>query len=217
MTTIDRTGCDATRHGDMSAYVRYRCRCTDACTDHYLYYKRLRNGQPYRRRIDATGPRRRIRALYAIGHTCATIAHTAGLHPRMIQQLGTENRLYVTPATFKAVADAYTRLAHTTGTSPTTAKRAAWWGYPPPAAWGDDIDDPAADPAAPRDPDHVDDVLVEKVLAGKASPKDLSKAERIAVVDRGLAKHVSMSRLGQVLSASHDAIRELAAANQAAA
>lgn len=104
-------------------------------------------------RIDATGTRRRIRALIAIGWTQTAIAARLGwtvqnLSARMVQGTrGTE----VTERTRKAVVTMYDDLWQQpqTGGHATRARAlAARHGWPPPLAWDDDaIDDPTASPA----------------------------------------------------------------------
>lgn len=213
---IDRTGCPARRHGNMSAYQRYGCRCADARNAEYLYYKHVRNGLPYRRRIDATGSRRRVQALYAIGHTGHTIAQAAGLHPRQVQQVGSPKlRRYVSAGTAQAIANAYNQLATTPGTSDTTRQRAAWWGFQPPQWWGDDIDDPAVNPPS-ADPDLVDDVLVARVLAQRADPKTLNRAEQAAAVAEAARRGIPRSTVAELLNVSYSTYTRLANQTQAA-
>lgn len=216
-TTIDRTNCAATRHGTINAYQRHHCRCDDARHDTYLYYKHARNGLPYRRRIDATGTRRRVQALYAHGHTGHTIAAHSGLHTRQIQQLGAPaGRRWVTPDTATAVTRAYQQLATQPGTSDDTRRRAAASGYLPPHVWGDDIDDPTANPAAPTDPDHVDEVLVARALAGDTTAaRALTKAERAEAVHIGRRRGLAPTTLAELLGANNRTINALAATTAA--
>ena len=113
--------------------------------------------------VDATGTRRRIQALVAVGFTHKAIAPHIGVHAHYVGDLAA-NRV-VTSRHARAVTAAYDRLwnadplAH--GVTPAAVKRsrnlAAREGWPPPLAWDDDhIDDPACRPelgAASRRPD----------------------------------------------------------------
>lgn len=210
MTDVDRSTCTAHRHGTLSAYQRYACRCTDARDAAYLYYKHARNGQPYRRRIDATGSRRRVQALYAIGHTGDTIAAAAGLNPRHVQHVGSpKHRRYVTPATADAIAAAYDQLVTVPGSSVKTRQRAAWWGFLPPQWWADDIDDPTIDPLAEPDPAYVDAVLVDQVLAEQTPATALSPIERAAAARLGHRRGMPQSHLIRVLQMSGPTLADL--------
>lgn len=105
------------------------------------------------RTIDATGTRRRIQALVAIGWPLTHIARHLGIHPRPLTNLTRVDRVTLTTA--RRIEAGYRRLS---GLDPnrngvpqnqaTTARRTAtargWHG---PLAW-DDIDDPAALPEA---------------------------------------------------------------------
>lgn len=166
--------CPAPRHHTMSAY-HDGCRSPAARQDHYLYTKRRRTGQPWRRTHDATGTRHRIQALYAIGHTATTIAQHTGLHPRVIQRAGTGPHRRVTTTTRQLIADAYLELRHTPGTSTTNLHRAQHRGWPTPDewdAWGPDHIDTPDDPTPVIDP-----VAIQKVINRQLSLDNLTPAE----------------------------------------
>lgn len=115
--------------------------------------------------VDATGTRRRIRALLALGHRHTEITAAAGGHYSNVtlHQEGDK----VTKAVADAFRMAYDRLSMTPGTSQLTAARAKRNGYAPPLAWDDDtIDDPNAQPATDLDTDEelIDEVVVEKLM-----------------------------------------------------
>lgn len=107
----------------------------------------------------ATGLTRRVRALYAIGWTCADQAREAGVSKQQITRLLRGDFQRATPATVQRVTTLYRRLSMTVPTDPPPAGRgyvplherarrdAARRGYAPPLAWDDDtIDDPNAEP-----------------------------------------------------------------------
>ena len=147
---LDRSRCTASRHGTMSAYTRAGCRCADAREAKRLYVKRQRVGRPEIRRVDATGARRRIRALMALGHTMTVIGRTAGITPDCVSQVANQRR-WLAPATHAKIVAAYDRLSMVVGGSPRIRRYARDRGWPPPLAWEDGtIDDPAARPVFGR-------------------------------------------------------------------
>ena len=103
--------------------------------------------------VDATGTRRRLQALMAIGWPQLRLAPHFGLHPHYVTELLRQPRVYGTTAV--AVAAAYDRLwnqdprQHGVDVGPykKTVNQARANAWPPPAAWDDEeIDDPAAHP-----------------------------------------------------------------------
>jgi hypothetical protein len=95
--------------------------------------------------LDATGTRRRIQALVAIGHTYRSIARTAGCSFRRLQAI-CDGQTTVRQALADKVAKAYREMSDTPGPDTRARNRAAANDWPPPAAWDDDtIDDPAAE------------------------------------------------------------------------
>jgi len=102
---------------------------------------------------DATGTRRRIQALMAIGWTQLSLGPHFGCHPRYVTYLMRRPSVYGTTAV--NVAAAYDRLwnkeplRHGVPLGPSNWVRnyARTQGWPPPAAWDDDaIDDPNRGP-----------------------------------------------------------------------
>lgn len=155
---------------------------------------RLRGG----RAIPALGYQRRIKALMALGWSYQALADAAGWahrnHVRRVVegQKGKPTR-YLERATASTIGEVFERLCMTVPQGP-YAKRtrmlAARKGYLPPLAW-DDIDDPNERPAkvyshAKRvDRDHVDPIVIERVLAGDRQP--MTTKERREVVARARA------------------------------
>lgn len=97
--------------------------------------------------VDATGTRRRVQALCAIGFSVMEQARQLGVTEMTVRNLMTKRTVQVaTAARHKAL---YERLCESTpapGRGPTRARsHAAKSGWPPPSAWFD-IDDPNEQP-----------------------------------------------------------------------
>lgn len=167
-------------------------------------------------RVDATGTRRRLQALVAIGYSQSRLAQRLGLLPTNFPTLLARDG--VTARTAREVVALYDELwntpqygtDHRSRISANRARRmAAKRGWPPPMAWDDDtIDAPDAEPAAEYDEQH-DPVLVERVLAGDRFDRgQLTDADKLEVarrlVDRGQA-----SRVGSVLRISWTTAKKL--------
>jgi AraC-like DNA-binding protein len=103
------------------------------------------------RYVDATGTRRRVQALMAIGHTVVTIAAESGVDGSVIHDV-LNGCPTVRGITADRIAAAYDWLSERQPTGrqasiTVSVKRAAREGWAPPAAWDDDrIDDPDAYP-----------------------------------------------------------------------
>lgn len=148
-------------------------------------------------KIDATGTRRRLQGLVAIGYSQSYLARRLGIHPG---NFGTmfHHRGQVVVATARAVADLYDELSMTprqavdqrTKISISRAKnQAARSMWLPPLAWDDDtIDDPAAQPEVgfevARTKADVDEVAVQRFIDGDLPPSMLTTADRREVVAR---------------------------------
>jgi len=100
--------------------------------------------------LDATGTRRRIQALRAIGYSARALAEASTAGECVIERI-CNGQPTVRGVVAAKIQDAYAKLSQTpapAGRSATRAKSyAAAQGWEPPAAWDDDeIDDPAATP-----------------------------------------------------------------------
>lgn len=149
-------------------------------------------------RVDATGTRRRLQALTAIGWSVELLGAQLGRRPNSLSRSMTGNS--VTARTAHAVATLYERLCNTTPPRMTSEQRAAAHaarahaaarGWLPPLAW-DDIDtDPTPPPAitgASQEND-MDEIAVERALAGDhITYDDLTRAEQQEVVRRLTAR-----------------------------
>lgn len=101
--------------------------------------------------VDATGTRRRLQALYAIGHGCYRIADASPeINDRTIDYILRGKRTQVTVATRDAVTAVYAQLATQPGGGTRARNRATAEGWPDPTFWEDygHIDDRTFDPAS---------------------------------------------------------------------
>lgn len=135
--------CQHTRATD---YGNYGCRCPGARTARERQRKQRHLRPP--RYVDATGARRRIQALMAIGHSQNDLAQALGrkragsLGPFLWQR----GRHQVTYELHERIRQVYEQLWDKPGTGKRAAlvsEHAAAKGWPPPLWWDDDvIDDP---------------------------------------------------------------------------
>lgn len=105
---------------------------------------RDRSGREF---VPAVGVRRRIHALYAIGHTAETVAAACDLDATSVRNAVNAPGEWITWEKANQVSLAYDRLWNVAGPSPHNRGRAVSLGWAPPLAWDDEtIDDPAAKP-----------------------------------------------------------------------
>jgi hypothetical protein len=187
MTTVKHAECTARYHGHYWTVARGCC-CPQALDAYRDYRRARRRGQQLV--IDATGTRRRVQALAAMGYGAEHIAQISGVSERTIRQMYTSQSSRITARKATAINATYNRLRHTPGPSQLARARARNRGWPDPAyweAWGD-IDTPEP----PPDPDLVDEVAVERAIHGDTAVVDrLADAERLAVAQQLLAAGAS--------------------------
>lgn len=163
--------------------------------------------------VDATGTIRRVRALMAVGYSGRAIADAANSTDARIQRIASGVQPMVRAGLAKRVARAYRALAfqpvpHNQFTA-RARNRAARMGWDGPFAWGDTIDDPAAEPE--RD----EPVKAERKRHGTADPErvmELTRQGRTAyeiALDLGVHERTVVRIRGRA--------RDNAAAEQAAA
>ncbi len=121
--------------------------------------------------VDATGTRRRISALVALGYPLPTLA--AQLRRRTDSLTRTLTAHHVTTATARAVDDLYDQLSGTPAPDSSATRNAREFprkhSWAPPLAW-DDIDtDPAPNPTSTeyQVADRLDELVVERAVAGQ--------------------------------------------------
>ena len=156
--------------------------------------------------VDATGSRRRMQALAAMGWAPARVAGVAGLTRQLAVGICRGRVQWVWASTADSVRAAYDELSMRPFVPSSVVERGhqtrlrtlvAAQGWVPPLAWDDDtIDDPAAVPhgQVPEPGDgsaQVDDAVLARVLAG--TPHATTAAERAVLVPelaaRGLSDH----------------------------
>lgn len=129
------------------------------------------------RTIDATGTRRRLQALVAIGWPVTHIARHIGTHPRPLTELTRAE--HVSRRNAQRVGIAYRRLCALSPASDgvprnqiTAARRmAAARHWASPLAWDDNIDDPQAQP-------DLDGVTNRHRIAKRANPVEIAAEVR---------------------------------------
>lgn len=173
-----------------TCYSNHGCRCDDcrALNRDYMFWRAgmIRAGRPPVKSIDATGTRRRIEALMALGWGAGELARRLGTTVQAVNVYRTEER--VVPATAQRVAALYDelwnrrpepttmpeRISHTR-----TLKFARERGFAPPMAW-DDIDhDDAPQQGVEVD---VDEVRVALAVDGgrvELTPREREEAVRV--------------------------------------
>lgn len=105
--------------------------------------------QASHRGVNSVGTRRRVQALAWMGWTVAEVALRAGTTPSSLRSLIQPKRR-ISYALAMRVAAVYDELSCTRGRSNFAAGKARDLGFAPPAAWDDDIDNPAAKPRGIR-------------------------------------------------------------------
>jgi hypothetical protein len=146
--------------------------------------------------VDATGPRRRVQALAAIGHSLRYQRSRTGISSTAQFRLAAARVQYIDAGAAAEIAAMFRDLEHTRGLSKRAVTWAKRYGWAPPAAW-DDIDDPDEQPDLGGD--LVDEVAVQRVIDGKAAFHDLNEPEKALAVNRlrdaGASRNTTAVRL----------------------
>lgn len=130
--------------------------------------------------VPKIGTIRRIQALLAMGWPHHEMQRRSGIATTSVIR---NNSLWVTRATYDAIATLYRELSQQAGPSPHTRGQALRLGYHSPADWDDIDNDLTPDiEAVPRDQSDVDENVVYRLLAGELVPA--TTAERREVVAR---------------------------------
>lgn len=101
-------------------------------------------GLPDHAIVDSTGTHRRVRAMAAMGYPVADTLREISAQSAMM------HRPTVTAGTARKTIKLYRERSYVPGPSPRAAQIARSKGWPPPAAWNNDIDDPRATPCGIR-------------------------------------------------------------------
>lgn len=205
--------CPKTRHehGTTTAYKTDGCRCEDcraACAAAWRETSRLKAyGRFQPGRLDATGARRMLQALAAVGWSARALHARSDLYTTHIQVIRSGRARWVTAETERSVKALYDRLwdqcpprgdRHQVGAITRTKLFAAQQGWAPPLAWDDEaIDDPTAEPATGHTDDAmVDEVAITEALAGRSVA--LSRAERAELVRLATERKMSAQRIAEL-------------------
>jgi hypothetical protein len=213
--------CTAERHGNAKAYNR-GCRCPDARADatRRRTLHLLATGDGTRpRRIDATGSRRRIRALIADGWPREIIADELGISLSALDYYSRRDR--VLAATAEKIRAVYQNLADTSGPSNSARAQARARGWLSPIWWDDDlIDDPNYDPQQRLVPEEnvaypwqmhpsIDPIAVDRFVHGDTTVP-LNRDEKRCAYKEMLSRGVSRNEVVRRLRISWTTAREFA-------
>jgi len=156
--------------------------------------------------VDATGTSRRLQALTALGYRYIDVAAELGVAKQRVEALANRRFPVVHVDTVTAVAAAYDRLSLGQGPSPRCRALARNRGWQLPEAWdGNSIDDPSAPPATGPRADDVDEVAVERVMAG-ATDIELNRAERRLAITLLHRRGRSDAEIAALLRSTKDAV-----------
>lgn len=133
--------------------------------------------------VSPVGSMRRIRALYAIGHSQRDVVEEAGVSKAVLSALTGGHRTCIARQTAEAITAAYRRLCMVPGTSPRTAAFATRKEWAPPLAWTD-IDDPDEVPAGWK-------------RSGKIRAEDLAEDIEFIIRTTGVSLDLVAERLGE--------------------
>jgi lambda repressor-like predicted transcriptional regulator len=185
--------CAAERHGSTSAYDWWGCRCPEAREAWRIYRKRLRSNRQPPANMPALGTARRLQALVALGHGWTDLAPQLGISIARVRQIATNPAGMVHRGNAAKVAEVYERLSGTRGSTAYAFTVAARNGWVPPLAWDDIDNDGEPGVVEPEADDFVDEVAVERALAGHDI--ELTDAELIAALQVGTARGASLTAL----------------------
>lgn len=196
---------DDRRHGTPTGYTDGGCReacCRAAVARAWNIYELRRvanNGQPLT--VPKIGAVRRLQALMALGWPRRELARRAGWRGDALGALIYGRRQVLLLDTHRRIVYLYEALSGTPGPSQRSRAIAATRGWATPLAWDDiDIDDPDARPDPGADGvDTIDEVVVERILAGDGTPAHAATpAERHAVVTAWTAAGRSLASLARL-------------------
>ena len=205
----DGDACMAQQHGTPSAFDWWGCRCPGAREAYRLYRKRRETNRLPSPFVPSLGTARRLRSLVAAGHSWKQLSAELGLSLTWTRRLALDEDGTIRRTTAERVEALFTRLALVPGDSPHAFTVARKNGWAPPLAW-DDIDDPEAEPCLGEEKDDlVDEVAVERVLAGEHL--ELTDAELIATLQAGTARGESLSALSLRLGINYTGAKKLLA------
>lgn len=210
------------KHGETSnCYCLHKCRCGD-CREHQREYEFWRRAMVKRGRvllIDATGTRRRIQALAALGWGAAMVGARYGIQKGTINNWGARTGT-VQRSTAETVRRIYDDLSMQLPPTDTrservrvgnTKARARKSGWVPPLAWDEEtIDDPNATPFVAVEDGflhRLDDVVVDAAVRGERPV--MSPAERRAAVTRLNTRKWSAPRIAEFIGCNTKTVERI--------
>lgn len=168
--------------------------------------------------VDATGTCRRVRALYALGHTLTVQCGWYGTCTAVLDRWLYGRVTWVSQQSADTVRRVYEqesmREAEPTYGANRARLRAARKGWLPPTAWDDDtIDDPATAPRQPGtgDGDDVSDLLdtqvrVDRAVHGQLPYEQMNRTERRLAVRRLNRAGLNDAEAARVLRSTTDTV-----------
>jgi hypothetical protein len=167
--------------------------------------------------VPKLGAVRRIQALLAVGHrhediTAAMLTANPAVGTRS-QMVLHQRGIWIARDTRDAVCAAYDQLAMVPGLSGKTRRLAAKYGYAPPLAWDDDsLDDPNGQPHLGVADEQLDEVAVERIMAGTLRETGFHNSpERIEAIRRLVESGWTDREVGDRVGISKDAVLKIRA------
>jgi len=204
------------QHGTLGAYRLDGCRCLLCRCAHARATAVYRNGGSWREGalVPLAGTRRRLQALAVVGHGRTELAARLGVHTRTITFLRSNQQLVraETAAAVTALCAELWDKPRTDATGRKATAEAVARGWLPLAAWGDDIDDPAAVPLLDAEPDGMlDEIAVERFMHGTlhAEPNANATPELLEAVRRLTHRGLTDREIGDRVGLSADAVLKL--------
>lgn len=203
---------DDPRHGTYAGYTAgCRVECCRAAARLYHKVRELEALRGIPRMVSSRGARRRVQALACVGWSAYDVAAYQGKAGEWTRQVLMRDMIF--RSTHEAIVEAYEALSmrKPTGTPQIVARtknRAARLGWVPPLAWGDIDNDP--EPPVVVAEDHVDEVLVQRILDGERLPAN--PAERAEAIRRWTTAGRPLSELERITG--WNTARELRRANE---
>lgn len=146
-------------------------------------------------RVDATGTRRRLQAMAALGHRIDYINARLGLGPTGIGKVLSGERERVSASRARAVAALYEELWDQPGPCERTRSTAARKGWRLPMWWDDDtIDDPSAEPTVGREKRLTSTELIADLREiGVTDPDEIAEraAESLGIQPDSVARQLA--------------------------
>jgi hypothetical protein len=192
----------AVRNARQQTYVQGRTAAAILAVQPARTERKLRAGL-----VSSLPASRRIRALAALGWSMTEQGKQAGMCLQQMWEIASLRKAHITGETHTRVCDLFERLCDKPGPSDRARRCATRKGWLPPL----DLDDSLEFPAEPADPDEeVDDILVDRVLAGERA--ELNDAELITAVKVATEKRgMPVTAVADLLSLRHSHVKLLQA------